>query len=50
MRRPIFGSLGYAAGALIGLVLAPAITLVVLVLIPLYYALTSDGLHGTPPE
>lgn len=48
MRRPILGSLGYASGALLGLVLAPTISLAVLVAIPLYYALTSEGLRNTP--
>gem|GEM_PF-6173775 len=43
-RRPILGSLGYACGALLGALVLPAISLMAFVLIPLYYALTSDGL------
>ena len=36
MRQPILGSLRYAGGALLGLVLAPAVSLAILVAIPLY--------------
>lgn len=49
MRRPILGSLGYASGALLGVVVLPTISLVVFVLIPLYYALTSEGLRSAQP-
>lgn len=47
MRRPILGSLGFACGALVGLILAPTISLAVFVLIPRYYAVTSEGLRST---
>jgi hypothetical protein len=49
MRRPILGSLGYACGALLSLVVFPATSLAVFVVIPLYYALTSEGLRSSHP-
>jgi uncharacterized membrane protein len=49
MRRPILGSLGYACGALLGVLLVPTASLLVFVLIPLYYALTSEGLRDARP-
>jgi uncharacterized membrane protein len=47
MRRPTAGSLLYACGALVGLVVVPTASLAVFVLTPIYYALTSEGLHTT---
>ena len=49
MRRPILGSVGYACGALLGLAVVPTASLAVFVLIPAYYALTSEGLQSTHP-
>lgn len=46
MRRPIIGSLGYAVGALLGLAVEPTISLAIFVMVPLYWALTSEGLRG----
>jgi uncharacterized membrane protein len=47
MRRPIVGSLGYALGAVLGLAVVPTTSLAVFVLVPIYYALTSEGLRST---
>ena len=50
MRRPIFGSLGYALGAGLGAVVHPIIGLIAFALVPIYYALTSEGLRASRPE
>jgi len=39
----------YACGALLGLAVVPTASLAVFVLIPAYYALTSEGLQSTHP-
>ena len=57
-RRPILGSTGYALGWAAGAVAVPAVGLATFALIPLYYALTSEGLrpahrlvnHGCPQD
>jgi len=46
MLRPIVGSLGYTLGALLGFVIAPTLSLILFVAVPLYYAVTSEGLRG----
>ncbi|MCW2994487.1 MAG: hypothetical protein JWQ18_1982 [Conexibacter sp.] len=45
-RRPIFGTAGYALGALAGVTLLPVVGLIAFVLVPLYYAATSEGLRA----
>lgn len=45
IRRPVFGSLGYLGGAMLGLTITPTVSLLGFVLIPIYYALTSEGLR-----
>ena len=50
MRRPIFGSLGYALGASLGAIVHPIIGLIAFALVPTYYALTSEGLHAARAE
>ena len=43
-RRPIIGATGYALGAFAGVTLLPALGLIAFVLVPVYYAATSEGL------
>jgi hypothetical protein len=47
MRRPVFGSLGYALGASLGAMVHPIIGLIALAIVPMYYALTSEGLRAS---
>lgn len=46
--RAAAGVVLYAAGGLLGCLLTPWIALVVFVMLPPFYALTSEGLKGTP--
>jgi uncharacterized membrane protein len=48
VRRPIIGIIGYTVGAGLGVLIQPAFGLVVL-LIPVYYAVTSDGIRAPGP-
>ena len=49
-RRPIRGTAGYALGALAGVTLLPVLGLVAFVLVPVYYAATSEGVRGSKPR
>jgi uncharacterized membrane protein len=46
MRRPLIGTAGYVCGIVVGLVTVPIVSLFVFLLVPLYYALTSEGLRS----
>ncbi|MED7924350.1 hypothetical protein SMD20_08915 [Nonomuraea sp. LP-02] len=46
--RALVGVILYAAAGLIGYLVAPLAGLVIFVVLPVFYALTSAGLHQVP--